>query len=418
MIALLLRNAVFSVVVFLLPHESLANEILALQQGQNAQLVARRQQQDLQANQEYCQEGQEGQQDLSREGESQEEWCGLDWFAKYLSAPKRYLGLPDLSNPEELVREGTLTFYLDNDLFGGTDENYTNGARFSWVSADIDRTKVPWVHDVLARFSKPIVARHEGPVFYAVGVSLTQLMYTPEDIFASVPDRSERPYAGWLGLGFSVHTKSARALDSVELAFGLTGQYSFAETAQDFIHSLYGIEKANGWDHQLSTELTANIHYTHREMLLEAIWNDAPLRLELLGKYGFDLGNFLTQARTGVDFRFGYNLPQEWHYSALNMNAHTHRLFGFDQEEKGNWSWFIGGGSEIKAVAWNMSLDGNLFANSPSVEKRPIVFEVYGNCGVRVKNWTISYQQTFRTKEYRAQEESQLFGSLAISLLF
>ncbi|MEZ5300255.1 MAG: DUF2219 family protein [Verrucomicrobiales bacterium] len=24
--------------------------------------------------------------------------------------------------------------YLDNDLFGGTDENYTNGARLSWIS--------------------------------------------------------------------------------------------------------------------------------------------------------------------------------------------------------------------------------------------------------------------------------------------
>jgi hypothetical protein len=29
---------------------------------------------------------------------------------------------------------GYLTFYLDNDLFGGTDRNYTNGARLSWIS--------------------------------------------------------------------------------------------------------------------------------------------------------------------------------------------------------------------------------------------------------------------------------------------
>ena len=31
-----------------------------------------------------------------------------------------------------------LSFYLDNDLFAGTDENYTNGIRIAWISGSRD----------------------------------------------------------------------------------------------------------------------------------------------------------------------------------------------------------------------------------------------------------------------------------------
>ncbi|MEZ5481108.1 MAG: DUF2219 family protein [Porticoccaceae bacterium] len=31
----------------------------------------------------------------------------------------------------------TLNMYLENDLFGETDQHYTNGIRFSWISPDL-----------------------------------------------------------------------------------------------------------------------------------------------------------------------------------------------------------------------------------------------------------------------------------------
>lgn len=31
-----------------------------------------------------------------------------------------------------------LSFYLDNDQFAGTDENYTNGVRIAWISGSRD----------------------------------------------------------------------------------------------------------------------------------------------------------------------------------------------------------------------------------------------------------------------------------------
>lgn len=47
---------------------------------------------------------------------------------------------------------GYLTFYFDNDLFGGSDQNYTNGLRLSWISEDRDigslgiRAAIPAAH--------------------------------------------------------------------------------------------------------------------------------------------------------------------------------------------------------------------------------------------------------------------------------
>jgi len=59
------------------------------------------------------------------------------------------LPLPNLPIPISTPEDGYLTFYLDNDLFGGTDENYTNGARLSWISGSRKIRDIPTVQKFL-----------------------------------------------------------------------------------------------------------------------------------------------------------------------------------------------------------------------------------------------------------------------------
>src|SRR5687767_1290707 len=49
--------------------------------------------------------------------------------------------------------DGYLTFYLDNDLFSGTDEDYTNGARLTWVSKNIEPEHLPFMQRYLRHLS-------------------------------------------------------------------------------------------------------------------------------------------------------------------------------------------------------------------------------------------------------------------------
>lgn len=340
------------------------------------------------------------------------------WYNPILSAPRRYLGLPDFTTPQDLVRDGTLSFYLDNDMFAGTDENYTNGARLSWVSADLERDRLPRLQRLMSDISEPLRWRRDEELFYSAGVSLTQVMFTPEDKMSYEPVEGQRPYAAWTGIGFSTHVKSQTALDSFEFAVGVTGEYAFGENTQDFIHSLKGVDKANGWDNQIPTELTLNLHYTHRELLFQQGKFTDPWRFEVIGNYGGDLGNFLTQARVGTDFRLGYHLPPQYISTAVDVNGYTHQLFGSSREQQGDWSFFVGCGVEGRAVGYNITLDGTMFSDSPSVDRRPFVGEIYGSLGVRWRDWTLSYRQSQRTEEFEGQGDPQSFGSIAISVSF
>ena len=51
-------------------------------------------------------------------------------------------------------------------------------------------------------------------------------MFTPEDPNAPKSPPGESPYAGWVGLGISLHAKDTHALNSAELSIGTVGPNS------------------------------------------------------------------------------------------------------------------------------------------------------------------------------------------------
>ena len=172
---------------------------------------------------------------------------------------------------------GNLSAYWDNDALSGSDGNYTNGLRLSWISAEkteqdfnlIDRSlrKVIGDSDSWGIFQKLAGFENPASVRYQRGVALTQLMYTPIDQYALEPPAGERPYAGWLGLGVSLHAKDANALSSVEFAVGVVGPSSYAQDVQDWWHDLNNGNHFEGWDSQIPDEVTFNLYLTNKRRL-------------------------------------------------------------------------------------------------------------------------------------------------------
>lgn len=133
----------------------------------------------------------------------------------------------------------------DNDLLTGTDDGYTNGARIAFareLSADSDehyflqntlrRLTGSERGDTLSDFRFP----DEGSVTFQYGIGLTQLMFTPENPNTPTPQKGERPYAGWLGLEFSLQASAGDSASTATLSIGTTGQLSYAEEAQKWVH--------------------------------------------------------------------------------------------------------------------------------------------------------------------------------------
>lgn len=322
--------------------------------------------------------------------------------------------VPSFPGPVKDFRKGGLTFYLDNDLFGGTDENYTNGARLSWISKNRELNTIPAVQRSLSQFSG---LGATGELFYNYGFSLTQLMFTPVDIEANRGPESERPYAGWLGVGMSLHAKNEKVLNSIELSIGVVGPSSLAENTQDFIHDLRQIEKANGWDSQLPNELTVNFHFIQKIKFKEFPMVNEFLKWQSLMFWGVDIGNLKTAGHVGGQIRLGYNLPDGLSAGKLDVTAYQHSFHHKSAVSK-KVSLFLFAEAEAELVLHNVFLDGPLFNSSRSVDREPLVSEVSFGGGIGYKNYTIQYSHTYRTSEYESQDDDQFFGSLSLTILF
>ncbi|MBT8062681.1 MAG: lipid A deacylase LpxR family protein [Gammaproteobacteria bacterium] len=327
------------------------------------------------------------------------------------------------------------SFYLDNDLFANSDENYTNGIRFSLISGERSLINLAPFHDQLERMAawagdEDTVSRWSGfepgnvadkDLQLNYGLSLTQLMFTPEDPYASSQPPGQRRYAGWLGLGFSVHASDDRALNSAELILGTIGPRSLAQQAQDQVHDIRGIPRFEGWDNQVPNEFTLDLALAQKRRVRLVGQRSNSFTVDGFTEGMLRLGTFRTGARVGGLFRAGFHLPPDFSDPRLDAIAYSHRLFksGIASRALPDWSLYALLGANLGAVLFDATLDGPLFKNFETGNTRePWVAESYLGFGFRWRTFEFSYVHTWRTKEFEEQSQSTEFGSLAILFRF
>ena len=332
--------------------------------------------------------------------------------------------LPDVSD------KGYLTFYFDNDLFGDNDKDYTNGARLSWISPNRDAEELDFLQQGLRRFSgdpdsfgifqKITGFKDPSDIQYNYGFSLTQLMFTPESSAPYVQPVGERRYAGWLALGYSLHVKDDNILNSIEFTIGTVGPNALAENSQDFIHSIRGIDKFNGWDYQIPNEITADLSFVQKRRADFIKWNYGAFRMDGLTEWGARLGTFKTSAHLGGFFRMGFNLPPDFSDPRLSETAYSNLYFDTNDPYVGNWSVYLLFGATGRGIAHDATLDGPLFSDFKTGNHRePFVGEVFGGAGIRYRDVELSYVHTWRTDEYEEQDgDHSDFGSVGLRMRF
>lgn len=322
----------------------------------------------------------------------------------------------------------TLNLYFENDLFSETDQNYTNGVRASWVS--------PNVEDYLKDERLPAWTRrlnHYLPLFDPADVddkkiqrnlvlSIGQQIYTPADIERYSVDPDDRPYAGWLYGSIAYHSRTRNRMNTAELNLGIVGPWALGEQAQDSIHNLRGFKKFNGWDNQLKNEPGLQLVYEHKNRISKGYivpW----LEYDTILHGGMSLGNVATYLNGGAEFRFGWNLPQDFGTSALRSggdnsapglqddrynprsrdnNLGVHAFVSMD----GRW------------VLQDIFLDGNTFRDSHSIAKENLVGETAFGLAALYRGWKLSFARVHRSREFKAQDEGHSFGSLSLSYTY
>ncbi|MCK4873159.1 MAG: lipid A deacylase LpxR family protein [Phycisphaerales bacterium] len=304
----------------------------------------------------------------------------------------------------------TFTVYWENDgTFvkpnNDTDRHYTNGTAISL-------THHPrWAQDLADVMP---FAEQFGPARTAVGYTLGHIMFTPENITATQPIPDDHPYAGYLYAGVYWQRANDVSLDHFQLDLGVVGPSSRADDMQDSIHFWREIDRPKGWDNQHGDQFTVQA-YLRKKWRLDLLPTEADQQafgIDLIPQAGVALGTVFRHIEGGAVLRIGLNLPDDFGPGRLaDLGAATGEpgdgfvIYGFAR---------VGG----RMVEHDLLMEGKTF----DVEEETLVGEIQAGLliGYHTPNFSIegSYSQTFKTREFENQRDSDAYGAFMLGCTF
>jgi hypothetical protein len=309
------------------------------------------------------------------------------------------------------ARDHVVNLVIENDSIGGsgTDDNYSSGVRVNYTEI---RPQFPALARALGGLIPGFELNDSSALYYSLG----QNIYTPENITSRTPDPNDRPWAAFLYGSMGMATIAGNHMDEVEATLGVVGPLALGEPVQKFVHRhLSGSPTPRGWAHQLRNEPGLMLAWQRSWPMLAhgtaggTFWSVKPYA-------GVTAGNIRTYADAGFSIRLS---PRDsiWQDTPLRV-APAMPGTGIYEIPPYKWSWELFAGLEGRAVARDIFLDGNSFADSPSVDKKYFVAEANGGAALTYDRYRISYTLVYRTKEFRTQEDPELFGAVSGSLRF
>ena len=99
-----------------------------------------------------------------------------------------------------------------------------------------------------------------------------------------------------------------------------------------------------------------------------------------------------------------------------NMTPNPGMRQTFSQDN--GFRWYLFASVDGYYMAHNLTLDGNTFKNSHSVDRREWVGDVMGGVALAWDAWQMTYTAVSRTREFHGQEESDSFGMITLARTF
>jgi len=297
---------------------------------------------------------------------------------------------------------------IDNDLFTGTDREYTSGVEAGFTTATVDSFDHAGLAPGLRRANRALrwlqpKGFEENNVTWTIG----QLMFTPENGHLEDPDPRDRPYAGLLFAGVTYNSRDSHSLRSASLDVGIVGPSALARQTQNLVHRVVGADRFLGWDHQLNDEPVFRIlHERFRR------WDIRPSRRfsDVTVHYGGSIGNLSTFANAGAEVRIGRHLPDNFGTATtLSYGQNTAPTRGGGSNRQSIHGFLA---IDTLAVLHDITLDGNTWRDSPKVDRETYVAELALGVAFYWRGWQTTVGATYRTKEYETQLGGTRFGTL------
>jgi hypothetical protein len=279
-----------------------------------------------------------------------------------------------------------------------TDKHFTQGLQFTLLWPD---QETPFLF-------KPLSWLPRWGIRNAVnnyGLSFGQNIYTPVDLDATSLIETDRPYAGWLYLGYMRNIRGTTAggiplQDRLNIEMGVIGPWALADEAQSWWHRLIDVPVAQGWDNQLHNEFGFLLQASRRWLLWQNRDRDL-LAFQFIPDATINLGNVNTSARAGAMIRIGHNIPDD-----------------FGPVYKTVWGAYFFAAGGANAVAYTAFIDGNTSGYGTNIKREP--FYLDGRLGIVLvlHRCEFTYAYTIHTDEFRQQTSPDAYGTLAFTYRF
>lgn len=302
---------------------------------------------------------------------------------------------------------GTLNVVFENDRAANTDRHFTHGSYASYV------TRRGGAPDWAVALGEAVPGRLMDKGVDRIGFVLGQDMFTPDDIGRFDLIEGDRPYAGWLYTGMKLIAEERENLQRLELDVGVVGPASRADDTQAIVHEVLGVQRPNGWDNQLDNEPGVVLIYERKWRRLDTL-PLTDIEIALIPHATAALGNVYTFAAGGASLAIGQELEASWGPARIFPGLRGSDFF--EAGERLHWQLFMGG--QVRAVARNIFLDGNTFADSHSVDKEPVVGDFQFGAQLAYDRYRLAFTQVVRTREFENQIENDLFGAITLSVQF
>ena len=301
---------------------------------------------------------------------------------------------------------GVISLTSENDLFGGTDRNYSNGLRVERVSRG---DEVFGILDSAADLL-PFIDIERRKL--RQGFGLSHAIFTPEDITLDTPPPDDRPYAAWLNVSATAIASEGNTQDSLQLNFGVVGPLALGDFVQTNWHRLINGKEPRGWDTQIRNE--PGLELIAQRMTM-ADGPDLPFGLETdLGlHFGAALGNVRTYGATGGMMRIGMDLDADFGPPRIRPALSGAGVFT-PRRGLGGYAFM---GIEGRVVGRDIFLDGNTFRDSANVDdRRTLVADIQAGLALHYRKTQVAFTYVHRTEEFVNQAGPQRFGAVSISI--
>ena len=323
----------------------------------------------------------------------------LRWDLRLLAAA--IILLPTFAQAGDSI----LSIKHENDGMASSDDgHFTSGFELNWA---FEPEAQSWTQRLATALPDSLIGTADMAAF-----RLVHQIYTPNDIEQRRLIEDDRPYAGIVYAGVSLYEDVPmgdwRQATDLHLDIGLVGPSSLADSIQREAHRITDSDRPNGWKNQLGDEPIVNA------AMRRQWWHTSPLGGKQLAhgpSIGAALGNFYTYASTGYSVRWGDDASG---IPTLTPNAGSrYHMIG-----NNGWQWYLFAHVEGYYMAQNLTLDGNTFRNSHSVDRKEWVGDVSAGLALAWEDWQATYAIVQRSREFDGQEDPDRFGAITLSKRF